>query len=288
MQSAIRPLLDLQRVDTRLHDLRHKLAAFPGRAAEIDARLAAAKGKLNTAREALTTSAKDRKKFELDVEQWRERARKYRDQSYEVKTNEAFKALQHEIAHAEKEMTSAEDRLLERMVSGEDFDRQVKSAEVELKRAETAASAEHVTLAADKSQIEQQVAAAESERAEIVKGIPENLLDEYERIARRHHGIALAEVRNETCQACGVRVRPHVFQALRRTEEGHLFTCETCNRILYAPEPVAPAELNGSPAPGSAPESRNASSGISSGEAAVPKAEVAKSAAAGAATSHEI
>ncbi|HET9402838.1 MAG TPA: C4-type zinc ribbon domain-containing protein [Candidatus Acidoferrales bacterium] len=292
MQSAIRPLLDLQRVDTTLHGLRQKLAAFPGRAAEIDARLSAAKGKLNTAREALTTSAKDRKKFELDVEQWRERARKYRDQSYEVKTNEAFKALQHEIAHAEKEMASAEDRLLERMVSGEDFDRQVKAAEAELKQAETAAAAEHATLAADKSQIEKQVAAAESERAEIVKGIPEKLLDEYERIARRHHGVALAEVRNETCQACGVRVRPHVFQALRRAEEGQLFTCETCNRILYAAEPVAPAQLNGGPTSGSAgarpaSESRKASSEVSSDDGAASNDSVARSSAAGAATSHD-
>src|SRR5215467_16401391 len=129
MQSAIRPLLDLQHVDVRLNGLRQRLAAFPARSAEIESKLAVTQGKLSTAKEALTNSAKDRKKFELDVEQWRERGRKYRDQSYEVKTNEAFKALQHEIAHAEKEMASAEDRLLERMVSGEDFDRQVKAAE---------------------------------------------------------------------------------------------------------------------------------------------------------------
>ena len=247
MQSAIRPLLDLQNVDVRLLGLRGRLAAFPTRTAGIEAKLAAAQSKVNTAREALTTSLKDRKKFELDVEQWRERARKYRDQSYEVKTNEAFKALQHEIAHAEKEMASAEDRLLERMVSGEDFDRQVKAAEIELKQAEAVVSAERATLAAEKAEVERELAAAEAERAEVVVHIPEAMLSEYERIARRHHGIALAEVRNESCRACGVRVRPHVYQALRRAEDGHIFTCETCNRILYASEPVPPASVDPRP-----------------------------------------
>ena len=93
-----------------------------------------AKNKLAAAREAHTTSLKDRKKYELDVEQWRERAKKYRDQSYEVKTNEAFRALQHEIANADAEMARAEDRLLERMVAGEEFDRQIKSGETGAKR----------------------------------------------------------------------------------------------------------------------------------------------------------
>ena len=283
MQSAIRPLLDLQRVDVRLHNLRQRLGAFPARIAAVEAKLAAAQAKLNASREALITSAKDRKKFELDVEQWRERARKYRDQSYEVKTNEAFKALQHEIAHAEKEMASAEDRLLERMVSSEDFDRLVKSAEIELKQADAAAVAERATLAAEKAELDKEIFAAESERGELVKHVPEPLLNEYERIAKRHHGVALAEVRNETCQACGVRVRPHVYQALRRAEDSHLFTCETCNRILYAVEPAVPAGLAGGAAPAD-PALSSGSGSSPSGQAAdgnsTSAAEPAKSAAA--------
>lgn len=288
MQSAIRPLIDLQHVDVRLHSLRQRLAAFPARSAQIEAQIAAQHAKLNASREALTASLKDRKKFELDVEQWRERARKYRDQSYEVKTNEAFKALQHEIAHAEKEMAAAEDRLLERMVSGEEFDREVKTAESDLKKAESIATAERATLSAEKAELDKEIAAAESERSEAVKHIPESLLDEYERIAKRHHGVALAEVRNETCQACGVRVRPHVFQALRRAEESHIFTCETCNRILYVAEPAVPTELakNGSSAenPGAA---RVASLPGDDSPDSGNRSESAKSAAAAAAASHD-
>ena len=240
MQANLQRLVELQAVDLRLDEQRRKLAGFPARLASVDASLAGARGKLNVAREALANGQKERKKFELDVEQWRERARKYRDQSYEVKTNEAFKALQHEIQHAESEMALAEDRLLERMVSGEEYDRQVKAAEVELKQAEAVAAAERRKIEEERAEAEKAFAAIEAERKSIVEGIPENLLTEYQRIAQRHHGVALAEVRNEACGACGVRVRPHVYQELRRSENDHLFSCETCNRILYAPDVTTP------------------------------------------------
>ena len=63
--------------------------------------------------------------------------------------------------------------------------------------------------------------------------MPEDLVDHYQRIARRHNGIALAEVRDETCTMCRVRVRPHVYQELNRPSSEEIFHCESCTRILY-------------------------------------------------------
>jgi uncharacterized protein len=247
MQPNMQRLVVLQDLDERILKLRKDLAALPARLAAIEANLNGAKSKLTAAQDSRTNALKERKKFELDVEQWRERARKYRDQSYEVKTNEAFKALQHEIAHAEAEIASAEDRLLERMVAGEEYDRAIKAAETELKSAESVAATERRELESQRASLESQLASAEAERGKIVPEIPESLLREYDRIGRRHHGIALAKVVGETCQACGVRIRPHVYQELRRAEGDQIFSCETCNRILYYIEPVAaPAAANGS------------------------------------------
>ena len=63
--------------------------------------------------------------------------------------------------------------------------------------------------------------------------VPEDLVDHYERIAKRHGGIALAEVRGEGCGQCGVHIRPHVIQQIERPTNEELFHCETCTRILY-------------------------------------------------------
>jgi predicted nucleic acid-binding Zn-ribbon protein len=85
----------------------------------------------------------------------------------------------------------------------------------------------------------------------VVATIPEDLVDHYQRIARTRSGLALAEVREETCTQCRVRVRPHVFQALRKAGNTEIFHCESCNRILYFIEPqAAPSQAAQAAAPG--------------------------------------
>jgi predicted nucleic acid-binding Zn-ribbon protein len=67
------------------------------------------------------------------------------------------------------------------------------------------------------------------------------MMDHYDRIMKKHDNVALAEVRDEKCSACGMRIRPHVFQEMRRSTSHEMFHCETCTRILYYLEPAASA-----------------------------------------------
>jgi len=233
MHPDLKHLIELQRLDLQLIGLREQLGVFPKRLAEVEKRLEAARAELAAAKEALTNSLKDRKKYELDVEQWKERARKYKDQVYEIKSNEAYKALQHEIQNAEEEIAKAEDRLLERMVAGEEYERQVKAAEKTLKEVEAATQADRARLQGEQAEIQKQFDQMSAERARALAAVPDELLDHYNRIARKHAGIALAEVRDETCTMCRVRVRPHVFQEMRRQDSQEIFHCESCTRILY-------------------------------------------------------
>lgn len=233
MNPALQHLAELQAVDLELNHLRERLTAFPRRFAEVDARLGAARAGVVAAKESLLGSQKDRKKFELDVEQWKESARKYRDQSFQVKTNEAFKALQHEITNAETETARAEDRLLERMMAGEEFERSVPAAARALAEAEASTAAERRAIEAEKAVVEKELAAAQGRYDEAARGVPEDLREDYEKISVRRHGIGLAEVRHGSCGQCGVRILPHVIQDLGRAGSEDIFHCETCTRILY-------------------------------------------------------
>ncbi len=242
MHPAIPQLLELQRLDQRIAALRAELDTFPKRIKDADAMLSGARAGLAAAKEKHSHAQTERKKFELDVNQWRDRAKKYRDQSASVKTNEAYKALQHEIAHAESQADAAEDRQLEQMMAVEETEREIKSAEAALKDAEN-------SLAAVRAQIQSQCTAKKSEldadllqREKIAAQIAEEVLDRYARAAKRHHGVALAEAVTEQCRGCGMRLLPHTFQEIRRPENHEIILCETCGRILYAVEPVAAKE----------------------------------------------
>jgi uncharacterized protein len=245
MHPHLKSLIELQAVDFRLIGIRERLARFPKQLADVEGRVTAARQQVASAKESLLTGQKERKTFEMDVEQWKERAKKYRNQSGEVKTNEAYKALLHEIQNAEDEVAKAEDRLLERLVSGEEYDRQVKAAEAAVKEIEAAAGKERQTIQSEYNAAQKELAAAEAVRAAAIATVPEDLVDHYERIAKRHGGIALAEIRGEGCGQCGVHIRPHVIQQLQRDSNEGFFHCETCTRILYYADHSATA---GSPA----------------------------------------
>jgi len=233
MHPHLKSLIELQAVDLRLIGIRERLGRFPKQLAEVETRVAAARQKVATAKEAHLTGQKERKTYEIDVEQWKERAKKYRNQSAEVKTNEAYKALLREIQNAEEEVAKAEDRLLERMVSGEEYDRQVKAAEAAVKEIEASANKERQAIQGEYNATQKELAAAEAVRTAAIATVPEDLVDHYERIAKRHGGIALAEIRGEGCGQCGVHIRPHVIQQLQRDSNEGFFHCETCTRILY-------------------------------------------------------
>jgi uncharacterized protein len=254
VQPVLKHLLNLQRVDVHLQDVRARLAQFPKRIAEIDARVATARGEVEKAKAAHLNALKERKKYELDVEQWKEKAKKYRDQAYQVKTNDAFKALQHEAQTADEEIAKAEDRLLEQMVAGEEYDRRIKASEKIVKEVEESTRSERAQVESERAAAEKDRVQLEAERAGAVAAIPEDLLDHYARIARKHGGTALAEVRNEMCAACGMRIRPQVFQEMHREGNEQIYHCETCTRILYyvdTPQPAAPPppDASASPAP---------------------------------------
>ncbi len=253
MLTVLQKLLELQSVDVRLNEVRTQLAKFPKKLADADARAATAKAELEQSKAAQLASFKDRKKYELDVESWKDRARKYRDQTSQVKTNEAYKALQHEVQMAEDEIAKAEDRLLEQMVAGEEYDRRIKKAEAALKDVEAEVRVQRATIEENKAAAEKSLAEFTAERSAVVAEIPENLLDHYERIAHKHNGVALAEVRDEKCGACGMRVRPHVFQEMRRLGSDEMFHCETCTRILYYIEPTFRASASAGQ-PGDVPQ----------------------------------
>jgi uncharacterized protein len=247
MHSAIPHLIELQRVDHQIAGVRTELDTYPKRVREADAKLSGARAAVAAAKEALLSGQKERKKFELDVQQWKDRAKKYRDQSGAVKTNEAYKALQHEIANADAEVAKAEDAQLEVMMAGEEAERRVRHAEANLKEDETAVTKEKKEIEAVQAEKKKQLESLLAERESALAPIPEDLRELYARIAKRHHRAGLAEARDGQCRGCGMRVLPHTLQELRRDPNEEIYRCESCGLILYTLEPIPLPD----PAPGS-------------------------------------
>src|SRR6201997_2831541 len=133
MLPDIENLLKLQETDKEIRRLQDEVAEFPKRVAVIEQKLAGTKAQLEKAQAAAKTDEAARRKYDTNINDLRTKISKYRDQSLDVKTNEQYKALLHEIQFAEQEITAHEDKILELMVNADARDKEVKAAQAELK-----------------------------------------------------------------------------------------------------------------------------------------------------------
>jgi len=233
-------LIELQNLESAIEESRRRVAAHPQRLAEADARLAQAKEGVEAAKQRLKASQDERREAEKEAAVYQSRLSKFKDQLSAVKTNKEYQAMQHEIETAQKELGSVEEKVIERMVDADALTAEVKKAEQALLAQQKEIEAEKKTLAEELTTVEAALKEATSKRAALVGSLPSHLLALFEQVARARKGIAIAlATRDGLCSACHVRLRPQVFQEVRRNDQ--IIQCASCNRILYyVPPPAAP------------------------------------------------
>src|SRR5262249_16585 len=64
--------------------------------------------------------------------------------------------------------------------------------------------------------------------------LSDRLKREFYQIFKQRQNVAVARVVNDSCSACRTRIRPALFQQLKR---GELVRCEGCHRILNLERP---------------------------------------------------
>jgi uncharacterized protein len=233
-------LIALQRLDTAADDAERRIADAPERERALDARLETARSQAAAVKARLTESQNARRAIEKDVAIVQARLSRFRDQLMEVKTNREYQAMQKEIEVAQTEVRAMEERVLERMLEADELAAAVKRDEAELADVQKAVEADRRALAAEIARLKISLERLRAERTELAGAIPPPLIATFELVARRRNGIAVAEARDEVCTICHVRLRPQVFNNIRRNDS--IIQCDSCQRILYfVPAPVAPA-----------------------------------------------
>jgi uncharacterized protein len=241
MLSDIQSLIELQKADREILRLKEEIALLPKRVAAIEAKLVGTRTVLEKAKTAIKADEATRRKAESAIQDLEQKISKYRDQSLEVKTNDQYKALMHEIQFAERDIRSNEDRILELMVNAEARERDMKAAEAELKAETEEIEREKAEALKRTAEDESQLAEWNGKRDVARAAVNPDLLRHYDRVAK-HRGTGLSEVRDQKCLACQVMLRPQTYNDVRADAE--VVFCESCQRILYydstQAKPIAP------------------------------------------------
>ena len=251
MNADLERLIALQRLDTAASDAERRVTEAPEREKALDTRLERARHNVTTAKEALAANQSARREIEKDVAVHQGRLSKFREQAMAVKTNQEYHAIQHEIAFAQTEIKTREDQILELMLQADELTANLKRADAALVAEQKAVEADRKALTGELADLKSSIARIAEERHAIVAGVTPQVLAIFELVAKRRNGVAVAEARDGICTICHVRIRPQVFNTVRRNDE--IVQCDHCQRILfYVPGAAAPDNAGDSSAAGSA------------------------------------
>jgi len=231
MNQDLETLIELQRLDTSIAELEAEIESLPRKIAQVESTLAEHIRAVEASKARLAENQRSRRKREGDITAHRAKISKYKDQTFEVKTNEQYRALLHEIEFHEAEIRKLEDAVLAEMIETESLEKDVREAEKSL-AVERARTDKEIAAARERQQQDEAaLGSARVARANIKARLSLPLYETYERVAKFRKGIGVAEVRDGACGACHVRLRPQAYAETRSNNQ--IVICESCGRILY-------------------------------------------------------
>jgi predicted nucleic acid-binding Zn-ribbon protein len=230
-------VLRVQSLDLRIAELEKEISALPKHIAEIEKALEVHNRRLEADRAALAANQRDRRRFEDDIKVQEQKMSKLRDQMMQAKTNEQYRAFQHEIEFCQNEIRKAEDRILEFMGEAESLEANVKRAEASLKVEREEVEREKDRARRRTAEDEKFLAEARAERTSLFATLTDRTARAYDRIRKKWKGVAVADATEGRCSACNIALRPQYYQDLKTSDQ--LMLCESCGRILYYKPPVS-------------------------------------------------
>lgn len=232
MKAELELLIALQNADTDIRKLQSELDATPQRRAEIENEFDQRAFEFKAVESRAAAARERRAHLERELAETRTRAEKAERDLMSSTNSKAYEAAIRESDAAKKQISTLETQVLEQMEVIEQSEREMGEREPEVARlrAETeeklrAFEEENQRRAAD-------VEARRAERERSLASLPKNLSKLYDRLSTgMRGGVAVAEVRNNSCSACLIALRPQMLAEIRRADE--IIQCENCDRILY-------------------------------------------------------
>jgi uncharacterized protein len=233
-------LIELQDIESRAAVANKAIAEAPGRIASLDALLQAATAALATAKQSLTDNQSHRRSIDKDLISAQQRQEKYKEQLMAVKTNDEYRAMQHQIEAVAAEVLQHEERVLVNMMEADDINAGIKKADAALKAAQAKVAAERGAIENEAKTYQTALAELNAARDRLIGALDnKGVIDTFQRIAKVR-GTAVARAEGERCTICQVRLRPAVFAEVRKNDQ--ILQCDSCQRILYfiPPKTVQP------------------------------------------------
>lgn len=224
-------LLALQAADMKRLDLEQQLAAAPRDVAAVEAKIAAEKQAIETAKAEWHGLEAKKKSLENDIKSAQEKAAKYRTQQLEVRKNDEYRALTHEIETTEGIIGGFEEEELKVMYAIDEAKKRFAEAERVLKQNISGHEAKIAALRTHEKELRADLEKAMAETAAARAHVPEPQTRLYDRLAKKPGMPVCVPVQGGRCGGCHMKVSSNIEFEARKAE--NIVTCDQCGRIVH-------------------------------------------------------
>ncbi len=235
LASWVERLLQLQRIDMEVRNMRQRLKLLPAEVNDLTARMKAAAAKTEKAKNAVQEHELALRKAESEIAAMEAKIQKLKQQSALVKKNTEYQAMLAEAELCKKIIGELEGKTIEEMDAIENAKKELKAVARENNSEITNCRNEILELRDVAKEFAAEIEKKLADRKVIRPMINGELLSRYEQIEKHGSGLPASEVKEDgVCGNCRLKLTP---QAINDMRAGKVVYCDNCMHIIYTQMP---------------------------------------------------
>lgn len=151
-----------------------------------------------------------------------------------AKTSHEIASLQRDIEGITKSRSELDEAILMAMDESETTSKKLEQLRAQLAETSTELAAVEASFESETQRMNADLKTAAIERNASAARLDEDDLEKYNTVARKHGGVAVAQVEKDNCSVCGMMITPHNLKEAKTLEWP---ICESCTRLLYVETP---------------------------------------------------
>ncbi|MGC8856396.1 MAG: zinc ribbon domain-containing protein [Anaerolineae bacterium] len=226
-------LYRLQQVDLQIDQIQARLDAIR-QTLENDAEILRARENFEAARQAQFQKEHALREAEAATREQRIKIEQVEARLYSglVKNPKELQDLQNEAAALKRHLGTLEERELEAIIAAEQAEERLQQAGKWLEETSVRRSERLQQLVGEQNALEKKLEQLNAERLATRSALTAELLSVYQNLRQQRHGVAVAQVSDNSCAACGTTLTAALQQIARSPSQ--LAHCPSCGRILFA------------------------------------------------------
>ncbi len=239
MRDKLLALVELQKLDLEVANLRKSGEVWPKQMAELERELASARSALEAERSRAQDVERQKLTLEHTIGEEKEKVKKWEQRLSEQRSTREYAALAREIDIAKKSIVTSQEEVVALGKQLGEVREVVKVKEAEFSGQQSKLTDQMSALRTQMNAGEEKVAALMSRRDDAAKAVDATLLRRYDTVRKRRMP-AMVSVNAGKCTGCNMQIPPQQYNTLCATLGTDV--CPSCGRIIHAQEALEPRQ----------------------------------------------